>query len=129
MEFRTKDGEIFAETNEPGENYNKMQLQLDFMDCWQTALNDPKGTRVIIELDSEDETNAWKDDDGNEHALYKYVMIDGGNGDRLWDANLWFISSSWGDKRDAFVKPEEVLPRALQIIDSGHVKEIYNDGY
>ena len=129
MEYKTEYGDVFAETNEPGESYDKMQLQLDFMDCWQTALNDPKGTRVIIELDSEDETNAWKDEDGKKHALYKYIMIDGGNGDRLWDAHLWFISSSWGDKRDAFVKPEEVLPRALQIIDSGHVKEIYNDGY
>lgn len=31
--------------------------------------------------------------------------------------------------RDGFIKPEEVLPRALKVIDSGHVKEIYNDGY
>lgn len=109
--------------------YDKMQLQRDFMDCWQTAIDTPMRYRVIIELDEEDETNAWIDEDGKKHALNKYIMIDGGNGDRLWDAHLWLISSSWGDKRDAFVKPEEVLLRALQVIDSGHVKEIYNDGY
>ena len=109
--------------------YDKMQLQRDFMDCLRTALYNPKRCRVIIELDEEDETNAWTDEDGNKHALNKYIMIDGSDGDdNLFDDNKWMISSSW--KNDpTLVKPEKVLPTALHVIDSGHVKEIYNDGY
>ena len=108
--------------------YDKMQLQLDFMDCWQTAIDTPMRYRVIIELDEEDETNAWTDEDGNKHALNKYIMIDGSDGEKLFDDGQWMISSSW--KNDPIlVKPENVLPTALHVIDSGHVKEIYNDGY
>ena len=110
--------------------YDKMQLQRDFMDCWLTALDNPMRSRVIIELDEEDETNAWTDEDGNKHALNKYIMIDGGDGEKLFDDGQWWISQSWswGDN-STFVKPEQVLPTALQIIDAGHVKEIYKDGY
>ena len=61
--------------------YDKMQLQRDLMDCWLTALDNPMRSRVIIELDEEDETNAWTDRDGNKHALNKYIMIDGSDGD------------------------------------------------
>lgn len=50
-------------------SYDKMQLQRDFMDCWQTAIDNPTTYRVIIELDEEDETNAWTDEDGKKHAL------------------------------------------------------------
>ena len=109
--------------------YDKMQLQRDFMDCWITALDTPIRSRVIIELDEEDETNAWTDRDGNKHALNKYIMIDGSDGDgHLFDNNQWMISSSW--KNDpTMVNPESVLPTALHVIDGGHVKEIYNDGY
>lgn len=106
-------------------NYNKMQLQLDFMNCWQTALRDPMNTRVIIDLDIENEVSTWF----LNRPINKYIMINGGNGKRLFDGHRWFFYSSWGDKMDAFIKPEEVLPRALKIIDSGHVKKIYNDGY
>lgn len=108
--------------------YDKMQLQRDFMDCWLTALDNPMRSRVIIELDEEEEPNAWTDEDGNMHALNKYIMIDGGDGENLFDDGQWWISQSWGDNQ-TFVKPEQVLPTALQIIDDGHVKEIYNDGY
>ena len=108
--------------------YDKMQLQRDFMNCWLTALDTPMRYRVIIELDEEDETNAWTDEDGNKHALNKYIMIDGGDGEKLFDDGQWWISQSWGDN-PTFVKPEQVLPTALQIIDAGHVKEIYNDEY
>lgn len=109
--------------------YDKMQLQRDFMDCWQTAIDTPMRYRVIIELDEEDETNAGKDEDGKKHALNKYIMIDGSDGDdNLFDDNKWLISSSW--KNDpTLVKPESVMPTVLHVIDSGHVKEIYNDGY
>jgi hypothetical protein len=106
--------------------YDKMQLQRDFMDCWLIVLDDPMPYRVIIELDEEDETNAWTDEDGNKHALNKYIMIEGSNGIKLFDDNKWLISSSW-KKDPILVNPEEVLPRALQVIDGGHVKEIYND--
>ncbi len=129
MEIRTFGGDVFATMNEPREDYNKMQLQLDFMECWQTALGDPMNIRVIIDLDIKDETYQWTDENGIKHSLNKYIMIDGGDGFKLNDGHLWSFCSSWGDERDAFIKPEEVLPRALKIIDSGLVKEIYNDGY
>ena len=108
--------------------YDKMQLQRDLMDCWLTALDNPMRSRVIIELDEEEEPNAWTDEDGNTHALNKYIMIDGSDGEHLFDDGQWWISQSWGDN-STFVKPEQVLPTAIQIIDDGHVKEIYNDGY
>lgn len=130
MEIKTFGGDVFATMSEQRDgDYDKMQLQLDFMDCWQTALGDPMNTRVIIDLDIEDEENTWMEEDGTKHSLNKYIMIDGGNGDKLNHGHLWLFSSSWGDKRDGFIKPEEVLPRALKVIDSGHVKEIYKDGY
>ena len=109
------------------ESIHMMQLQRDFMDCWLTALDTPMHYRVIIELDSKDRTNAWIDENGKKHSLNKYIMIDGSNGIKLFDDNKWLISSSW-KKDPILVNPEEVLPRALQVIDGGHVKEIYNDG-
>lgn len=111
------------------ESIRMMQLQRDLMDCWLTALDNPMRSRVIIELDEEDETNAWTDKNGNKHALNKYIMIDGSDGDgHLFDGNQWMINSSW--KHDpTMVNPESVLPTALHVIDDGHVKEIYNDGY
>ena len=109
------------------ESIRMMQLQRDLMDCWLTALDNPMDYRVVIELDSKDRTNAWIDKDGKKHALNKYIMIDGSNGIKLFDDNKWLISSSW-KKDPIIVNPEEVLPRALQVIGGGHVKEIYNDG-
>ena len=109
------------------ESIRMMQLQRDLMDCWLTALDNPMDYRLVIELDSKDPTNAWIDEDGKKHALNKYIMIDGSNGIKLFDDNKWLISSSW-KKDPVIVNPEEVLPRALQVIDGGHVKEIYNDG-
>ena len=108
--------------------YDKMQLQIDLMDCLRTALYNQTRYRVIIELDEEDETNAWTDEDGNKHPLNKYIMIDGSDGEKLFDDGQWMISSSW-KKDPTLVKPEKVLPTALHVIGSGHVKEIYNDGY
>ena len=109
------------------ESIRMMQLQRDLMDCWLTALDTPMHYRMVIELDSKDRTNAWIDEDGKKHSLNKYIMIDGSNGIKLFDDNKWLISSSW-KKDPILVNPEEVLPRALQVIDGGHVKEIYNDG-
>lgn len=58
MEIKTFGGDVFATMSEQRDgDYDKMQLQLDFMDCWQTALGDPMNTRVIIDLDIEDEEN------------------------------------------------------------------------
>lgn len=45
MEIKTFGGDVFATMSEQRDgDYDKMQLQLDFMDCWQTALGDPMNT-------------------------------------------------------------------------------------
>lgn len=129
MEVKTDDGQVFAKTYEPRGNYDKMQLQRDFMNCWMEALNDPVETRVIIDLDIEDERQRWTDDEGKEHTSNKYYMIDGSDGERQNENGTWLWSSSWGQDTDAYIKPEEVLPRALSVINGGRVLQIYNDGY
>lgn len=106
-----------------------MELQQAFMESWLEALNDPIETRVIIETSNPGASQTWTDKEGITHTYGEYFMIDGSDGEVRNDDNKWMWSSSEGRPDDAYIKPEEVLPRALKLINSHKVTKIYNDVY
>lgn len=117
-----------TEKEQEQHKYN-IVMQKAFMECWIEALNDPIGTRVIIETDIQGYRQTWTDKEGNTHEYDEYFMIDGSDGERRNQDGKWMWSSSEGRNTDAYINADEVLPRALSVISSGRVTAIYNDVY
>lgn len=128
METKNTNNNTANNKSEQEQSKARTVLQKAFMECWIEALNDPIGTRVIIETDIQGR-QTWTDKEGHTHLYNEYFMIDGSDGERRNQDGKWMWSSSTGRDTDAYINADEVLPRALSVITSGRVTAIYNDVY